>query len=165
MNDLLPFRRDLRVGGLLHAVVQEGVGLWIADCRLRIAGYGLCAADCGSYFQSAIRNPRSAIPRRQDQPLIDRSSEIIRHLFRRLFADDGERLRSEGIPDARCERQYALSFGREPLNVSHHQVNDVVGYARARDFVNAVCPAPLGIIELQETLLLEESSARKRTTG
>src|SRR6266508_4611070 len=60
MNDLLPFRRDLRVGGLLHAVVQEGVGLWIADCRLRIAGYGLCAADCGSYFQSAIRNPRSA---------------------------------------------------------------------------------------------------------
>src|SRR6266511_2753979 len=59
MNDLLPFRRDLRVGGLLHAVVQEGVGLWIADCRLRATACALRIADPTSNPQSAIRDPQS----------------------------------------------------------------------------------------------------------
>src|SRR5262245_28386229 len=37
MDNLLPFGRDLRVSDLLQAVVQEGVGMWIMDCELRVA--------------------------------------------------------------------------------------------------------------------------------
>src|SRR5215475_11286912 len=70
-----PFLRNQRVGGLLHAIVQESVGVGSRKWGMESGELGSSLAD---FF--------SPLPRRQDQSFIDRLFEIIRDLFRRLLA-------------------------------------------------------------------------------
>jgi hypothetical protein len=68
-----------------------------------------------------------------------------------LLADDGERLPIERVPDAGGKRQGALSGGRKPLNLSGHQIDDVVGDAGPGDRIHVEGPALPLVVEAHQS--------------
>ena len=136
MHHLFPLGGDQRVGRLLDPVVQEGVR---RAGDIRLAGLDGVVVPGG----------------RQDQPLVDRLSEIRRRGLRRLLADEGEGVLVERVPDAGREGQGALGVGREPLDLPGHQVDDVVGHPGLRDGVHLEGPALPLVVEAQQLRLPE----------
>jgi hypothetical protein len=139
VHHALPLRRDQCVGGLLHAVVQEGIAC--------VAAFSLREAD-----------GVASLPRRRardQQAGFECGDQVALDLRRRLFADDGQCGAIEAVADAGGQRQRVLRFAWQSLDVARHQLDDVGRHGRAAYVVDAVLPVSLVGIEAQVALALQ----------
>jgi hypothetical protein len=124
-------RRDERVGGLLHPVVEKPIGAAPAE----------------------------------EQPLPHGFLERLAELCRRTTRDHREGVEVQAAAEARGELERVLRWDREPLQLTRHQLTDVVGEALVADRGDVPLPRPLLRIEGDEPLLVQRAQELEREEG